>query len=871
MTISSVKEFAEQVNIPVDRLLKQLADAGVTGKAEADEITDEEKTELLTFLRKAHGARAEEAAAKPSKITLKRKVTGELKQASGARRRTTGLAAQSNKVKLVVRRKRTYVKREEMEAAEAEAEQAAAQEQPTDTEPALVEELPQVTAGEPQAQEVVAPQEPDAQEAVAQEAAATPDAGPVEPVAQTAAESEPAEAERATQPADTKPAPAAKPEPKEPPSDAAKPSRRAPPRETPGGRPPSKKGRGREDNERPGKLREIKVSRKRSKGRGVESPRRAETRHGFAKPVATQTKEITVGETITVAELASRMSVKAAEVIKALMGMGQMVTINQPIDQDTAMLAVEELGHRAVAAKDDNPELELGQAHAEAQEQPRAPVVTVMGHVDHGKTSLLDYIRKTRVAAGESGGITQHIGAYYVTTDQGPITFLDTPGHAAFSAMRARGAMVTDLVVLVVAADDGVMPQTEEAIQHAKAAEVPIVVAVNKIDKPDADRDRVMQELVSREVIPEAWGGDTQFVFVSAKTGEGVDELLESLALQSEIMELKAPTEGPATGVVIESRLDRGRGPVATVLVQKGVLRKGDVVLAGSVTGRARMLLNAQGAALDEAGPSIPVELQGLSSVPDVGDPFNVVEDERKAREIAQFREQRLRDAALTGSAVAGGDGDIFDQLREQQVKQLNIIVKADVRGSAEALVATLEGLSTDEVAVKVVASGVGAITETDANLAISTGSLIVGFNVRADATARRLIQSRGVDLRYHSVIYEAIDEVKAALGGMLEPEVRQEIIGLAEVREVFHSKAMGDIAGCRVLEGSVKRNNPIRVLRDNVVIYEGELESLRRVKDDVNEVKAGVECGIGVKDYNNVQVGDQIECFERITVQRTL
>jgi translation initiation factor IF-2 len=598
--------------------------------------------------------------------------------------------------------------------------------------------------------------------------------------------------------------------------------------------------------------------------------RQAAGRHQFERPQGAITREVEVPASITVAELASRMSVKAAEVIKCLMRMGQMATINQALDQDTAMLVVEEMGHTARAAAPQTPESLLDQLAPAGEAVPRAPVVTVMGHVDHGKTTLLDYIRKSQVAAGEAGAITQHIGAYYVTTPRGAITFLDTPGHAAFSSMRARGAALTDIVILVVAADDGVMPQTVEAIQHAKAAGVPLVVAVNKIDKPEADPERVKQELIQYEVIAEDFGGDVQFVPVSAKTGAGIDNLLEAVLLQAEVMELKAVAEGPAVGVVVEAKLDRGRGPVATVLVQAGTLRRGDMVLAGSEFGRARVLLDEHAQPLLEAGPSRPVEVLGLSGVPNAGDPVNVVEDERKAREIALYRQQAAREAALTRREPVPG-GDIFLQLRAAEVKTLNVIIKADVQGSAEAIAASLLALSTDEVTVRVVASGVGGITETDVNLAQSTGALLIGFNVRADATARKLLKETGVEVRYHSIIYEVIDEVKRALGGLLEPEVKETILGLAEVREVFRSAKFGAVAGCIVVDGVVRRRCPIRVLRGNVVIFEGELESLRRHKDDVTEVRAGTECGIAVKQYDDVRVGDQIECYERVTVQRTL
>jgi len=592
-------------------------------------------------------------------------------------------------------------------------------------------------------------------------------------------------------------------------------------------------------------------------------------RHGFQEPTAPVVREVTIPETITVGDLAQRMSMKAPELIKAMMNLGTMATINQVIDQDTAVILVEELGHKPKPIKENALEEEVLTREDGRETKPRSPVVTIMGHVDHGKTSLLDYIRRTKVAAGEAGGITQHIGAYKVDSPRGTIAFLDTPGHAAFTAMRARGAKATDIVVLVVAADDGVMPQTVEAVQHAKAAGVPLIVAVNKMDRPDADPGRVKQELANHDVIPEDWGGDTQFVQVSALTGDGVESLLESILLQAELLELKAPATGPASGVVIESRLDRGRGPVATVLVQAGELVKGDTLLAGQEYGRVRGLFDHLGEEVERAGPSTPVEVLGLSGPPHAGDEATVLADERKAREIASHRQGRYREVRLAKQQATKLD-NVFEQMGEGETASLNIVVKADVQGSVEALREALAGLSTGEVAVNIVASGTGGISETDVNLALASNAIIIGFNVRADSAARRLIEAENVDLRYFSVIYEAIDTVKAAVSGMLSPEVREEIIGVAEVREVFRSKRFGDIAGCVVVEGTVKRNNPIRVLRDNVVIYEGELESLRRHKDDVSEVKAGTECGIGVRNYNDVKPGDQIEVFERYEVQRT-
>ena len=615
---------------------------------------------------------------------------------------------------------------------------------------------------------------------------------------------------------------------------------------------------------------EVSSSRRKKKARGAVKVSTG-TRHGFEKPTAPIVREVTIPETITVAELAQKMSVKAADLIKTLMKLGTMVTINQVLDQETAAIVVEEMGHKAKLLQEDAiEEAVLQETEAGGEKLPRPPVVTIMGHVDHGKTTLLDYIRRTKVAAGEAGGITQHIGAYHVATERGNITFLDTPGHAAFTAMRARGAEVTDIVVLIVAADDGVKPQTLEAIQHARAAEVPIIVAINKIDKPEADPERVKQELAQHEIIPEDWGGDTMFVPVSAKTGAGVDDLLEAILLQAEIMELRAVRDAPARGTVIESSLDKGRGPVATVLVQSGTLRKGDVILSGKEYGRVRAMFDENGQQVTEAGPSTPVMVLGLSGTPNAGDDMVVVPDERKAREVALFRQGKYRDVQLASRKAAKLE-EVFSRLDKDQTNTLNILLKADVQGSAEALREALTKLSTEEVQVKIVASGVGAITESDINLALASNAVVIGFNVRADSVARRAAEAAGVELNYYSVIYEVIDDVKKALSGLLKPEVKEEIIGLAEVRDTFNSPKFGTIAGCLVVEGVVKRHNPIRVLRDNVVIYEGELESLRRYKEDVNEVKAGTECGIGVRNYNDVKVGDLIEVYERVEVQREL
>ncbi|MEX4603402.1 translation initiation factor IF-2 [Haemophilus influenzae] len=637
----------------------------------------------------------------------------------------------------------------------------------------------------------------------------------------------------------------------------------------------AKKG-GRDDENSKNSKNERESNRKNQKdakfGKGKNGKKGAALQQAFTKPAQVVKADVVIGETITVAELANKMAVKATEIIKMMMKMGEMVTINQVIDQETAQLVAEELGHKVILRNENElEEAVLGDRDVNAEKVTRAPVVTIMGHVDHGKTSLLDYIRKAKVAAGEAGGITQHIGAYHVEMDDGKmITFLDTPGHAAFTSMRARGAKATDIVVLVVAADDGVMPQTIEAIQHAKAAGAPLVVAVNKIDKPEANPDRVEQELLQHDVISEKFGGDVQFVPVSAKKGTGVDELLDAILLQSEVLELTAVKDGMASGVVIESYLDKGRGPVATILVQSGTLRKGDIVLCGFEYGRVRAMRDENGKEVDEAGPSIPVELLGLSGVPAAGDEATVVRDEKKAREVALYRQGKFREVKLARQQKAKLE-NMFSNMSEGDVAELNVIVKADVQGSVEAIVQALNELSTNEVKVKVVGSGVGGITETDATLAAASNAIIVGFNVRADATARRVIEAENIDLRYYSIIYELLNEIKAAMSGMLEPEFKQEIIGLAEVRDVFRHPKFGAIAGCMVTEGVVKRNNPIRVLRDNVVIFEGELESLRRFKDDVSEVRNGMECGIGVKNYNDVKVGDQIEVFEVVEVKRSI
>jgi translation initiation factor IF-2 len=829
----TVRQFAEVVGISVDRLLDQLKEAGVSVSSADATISDEEKMELLGFLRNKHTSE-EKAAAEPKKITLKRKSTSELK--------TTTAQGRSKAVTVEVRKKRTYVKRsvvmekeqEELEKArEEQARLEAEQQQREDEAKRKIEE-----------QEAKRRAEEEALEKTREEARKAEEQSKAEEEARKQAESISKQQAAEVQPE---------------------------------GRGRPKKGGKEREEKRPTKYgrEELHVSgamagRRRKKTKPKRAAVVSTEEHGFTKPTAPIVHEVSIPETVTVAELAQKMSVKAAEVIKVMMNMGSMVTINQVLDQDTASVVVEEMGHKVKILKENAIEEALVEEVETVEEKPRAPVVTIMGHVDHGKTSLLDYIRRSKVAAGESGGITQHIGAYHVATDNGEITFLDTPGHAAFTAMRARGAEVTDIVILVVAADDGVMPQTREAVQHAKAAGVPLIVAVNKIDKPEADPDRVKNELGQEEVIPEDWGGDTMFVNVSAHTGEGVDQLLEAILLQSEVLELKAADEGAARGVIIESRLDKGRGPVATILVQRGVLKKGDMLLAGLEYGRVRAMLNEQGTQLNEAGPSIPVEVIGLSGTPNAGDEANVVANERKAREVALFRQGKYRDVKLARQQAAKLE-NMFNQMQEGEVATLNIVLKADVQGSVEAIADALTKLSTDEVRVKIVSSGVGGITESDANLAMASNAIMIGFNVRADSVAKRLIDEEEVDLHYYSVIYDLIDEVKGAMSGMLAPEFKEEIIGLAEVRDVFRSPKLGAIAGCMVVDGTVKRNNPIRVLRENVVIYEGELESLRRFKDDVNEVKQGMECGIGVKNYNDVKVGDQIEVYERIQVTREI
>ena len=868
MAETTVRELADVVGIPVNRLLAHLGESGLP-HTEADErINDQEKAQLFTHLRRLHSKSGGEPAA-PRKITLRRKSVSELRIASPqGRRKTVTVETRGRRIHTPGSGPRAdsgvaAVGVESEAKARMDAAKRALQEEAKRRQQELDETLRDEAEAREKEEALRKLREPEKKKRPSIEEPAS------EPAPDPAAAT-PAVADAASEAAPAAPTPTVPPAPPVKPVPA--PSTR---------RPDAKRGDGRERGgrrERGRRSREElhvasdKAGRRRKKQKSRSVVRTQPARHAFEMPTAPVVRAVDIPETITVGELAQKMSIKATELIKTLMGLGMMVTINQVVDQDAAVIVVEELGHVARPVKESSIEEEVLQAGDEGEypAAPRSPVVTVMGHVDHGKTSLLDYIRTAKVAAGEAGGITQHIGAYHVETRRGNVTFLDTPGHAAFTAMRARGARATDIVVLVVAADDGVMPQTVEAITHAKAANVPIVVAVNKIDKEDADPERIRQSLATHEVVPEDWGGETMFVNVSALTGRGVDDLLEAISLQAELLELDAPVEGPARGVVVESRIERGRGPVATVLVQAGRLAKGDILLAGQEFGRVRGLFDEAGAEAPSAGPSIPVEVLGLSGPPDAGDEAVVVVDERKAREIASFRHGKHREVRLARRQAAKLE-NVFEQMKEGETHTLNIIVKADVQGSVEALRDALTQLSTEEVKVNVVAAAAGGISETDANLAVASNAIIVGFNVRADVAARRVIESELVDLRYFSVIYEVIDTVKQAMSGMLAPEFKEEIVGIAEVRDVFRSKRFGNIAGCRVSEGAVRRSNPIRVLRDRVVIYEGELESLRRFQDDVNEVRAGTECGIGVRNYNDVKAGDQIEVYERIQLQRTV
>ncbi len=835
----TVTQFAEVLKVPVERLLTQLDEAGIQVSGADDTISDEAKMELLTFLRKSHG-RSEDGA--PRKITLKRKSQGEIKVASPQGRART--------VNVEVRTKKTYLNRSVLQKKAATQQAEVEKAKLTEEEIRAQQEQAEIAAREAEARmrerleaEALRNAEAEARARAEEEVQRLREAQE----AREAREREEAERVRLAEAAKTE-------------RKTAKDKEAAQ---------PQKFQRAELHVSSDASARFKKRKHAQTKGRRSAQINVAST-HGFERPAAPVKRDVQVGETITVAELAQRMAVKANEVIKVMMNMGVMATINQPIDQDTAVLVIEELGHNPVVVRESAIDDELLSTDSEHELLPRPPVVTVMGHVDHGKTSLLDYIRRAKVAAGEAGGITQHVGAYHVETDKGVVTFLDTPGHAAFTSMRARGAQITDIVVLVVAGDDSVMPQTIEAIQHAKAAEVPIVVAVTKMDKPEADPERVKKDLSQHGVLPEEWGGEALFVNVSARTGEGIDELLDTLVLQAEVLELKASHEGLAAGVVIESSMEKGRGAVATVLVKRGLLKPGDPIIAGQEFGRVRAMFDENGQPVTEAGPSLPVVVLGLSGAPSAGDDMVVVESERKAREVALYRQGKFRDTKLAKQGPQKLE-DMLSQMGDGKTAVVNVVIKADVQGSAEALRDSLTKMSTDEVAVKVVSSGVGGITESDVTLAQASNAQIIGFNVRADSSARTMIKESGIDVRYYSIIYEAIDDVKQVLSGMLAPEIKEQIVGLAEVREVFRSSKFGTVAGCIVVDGYVRRNNPIRVLRNNVVIFEGGLESLRRFKDDVNEVRAGTECGIGVKNYNDVQVGDQIECFSRIEVARTV
>ncbi|MFG1497614.1 translation initiation factor IF-2 [Saccharospirillum sp. HFRX-1] len=859
----TVKQLAESVGTPVDRLLKQMSDAGLPQQSESDAVNDDQKQTLLTFLKSSHG---ESNDSSPKKITLKRKVTTQLK---------TGGSARGKTVNIEVRKKRTYVQRDAVEATESEApaEEKVAAEAPAptanDSATRRAEEDAKLEAARQRDAEAKAKAEAERKAAQAARQSAQSETSETEEdpkLAVAEAEAKMAKEDRTTEKKKHKTE-----KPVRVDDGPAGDSRKAGHKK--GGKKAEVAQRvasGRGGN----KHQQMLSALDEGEGEGFGRRRRRKSNkhrdHQFERPTAPVVREVQLGEAITVADLANQMSIKAAEVVKVLFKMGVMVTVNQSIDQDTAILVIEEMGHKYAVVNENAMEDDLMEVSYSGEETARAPVITVMGHVDHGKTSLLDHIRRTRVVAGESGGITQHIGAYHVKTDKGMITFLDTPGHAAFTAMRARGAQATDVVILVVAADDGVMPQTEEAIQHAKAAGVPLIVAINKMDKEEADPDRVINELSQRDVIPEAWGGDTQFVQVSAHSGQGIDELLDAILLQAEVLELKAHATGPGKGVVVESSLDKGRGAVATVLVQSGLLRKGDVVLAGAFYGKVRALLDETGQQVDEAGPSIPVEVLGLNGTPDAGDEFVVAENERTAREVAEMRYERAKESIQAQQQAAKLDA-LFQGMGSSELQNLNVVLKADVRGSLEAISASLQKLSTDEVKVNIIASGVGAISESDANLAITASAVVFGFNVRATGKARTVIENAGLDLRYYNVIYDLIDDVKAAMSGLLSPDLREEIVGLAEVRDVFNSPKFGQVAGCMVVEGTVYRNKKIRVLRDEVVIYEGELESLRRFKDDVQEVRQGMECGIGVRNYNDVKAGDKIEVFDVKEVARSI
>jgi translation initiation factor IF-2 len=872
MSDQTVRQLAGIVKISLERLLEQLKEAGLSATAPDDVINEDEKMKLLAHLRKRHGKDDGDTASSPRRVTLERRKVTEIKQASAP-------GSSTKTISVEVRKKKTYIKREQLDSDDTE-DQESVKSEPLENVSLIAVETVSADLDQISSDIIVAKEDEIALEVTEHESEA--------PLVDMIEIDEDVDSEAKFDALKVKEEKKIKQEKSNKIKETEEAKKKLEEKEHRLEESIKKNAdkirqqavvkqetlhRKKQDE---GSLRPTGKDAKRGKKKGKQSQRshvQAEGKHQFEMPVAAMVHEVTIPEMIIVSDLAQKMNVKAAMVIKHLMKLGIMATINQSIDQETAVILVEEMGHKAIMQSDDDLEQEmLAEALIEDTRisMPRAPIVTIMGHVDHGKTSLLDYIRKTRVAAGEAGGITQHIGAYQVKTDHGSVTFLDTPGHAAFTAMRARGADITDVVIVVVAADDGVMPQTKEAVEHAKAANVPIIVAINKIDKPDANPDKVMQELSVINVLAEEWGGDVQFLKISAKTGEGIDELIEALIVQTEILELKAPIEGAASGLVIESRLDKGRGAVATVLIQKGTLESGQMVLCGQQYGRVRAMFNENGKTIKEAGPCVPVEILGLSGTPFAGDEFMVVQNERIAKDLAKHREDRkkfTRHAAQQASKL----DEVFSRMTTGELACVNLVIKTDVQGSLEALRGSLMALSNEEVEVKVVFGGVGGINEGDANLALASGAILMGFNVRADATARKLIEEKGIDLHYYSIIYEAIDEVKKAISGMLAPEIKEQIVGLAEVRDVFKSPKFGAVAGCMVVDGTVKRNLPIRVLRNNVVIYEGQLESLRRFKDDAAEVKMGMECGIGVKNYNDVQPGDQIEVFERIEIKREL
>ena len=841
---TTVHDFATELKIPVDLLLTQLKQAGVTVDSEKSPVTAADKAALLTHLGKTGITTA--GGSEPRRITLKRKETSELRLGGGR-------GAPAKMVSIEVRKRRTYVKRgvegEESAADAAAAAKEQAEHEATARAAAEAEaRKQQEDAGRKLREEEESRRKADDELRKQAAEAARIGVDPARPEGEAARKRAEENLRRSAELKRVEPTVVRRNE--------REGIQRAQPHIAPG------KSLHRPRGGRPA-------------GRKSATPVQVDTQHAFVQPTAPVVREVEVPEFITVGELANRMAVKATEVIKVLMGLGVMATINQSIDQDTATLAVQEMGHTVKATKasdvEDNLLIAAAGEKSDATATPRAPIVTVMGHVDHGKTSLLDYIRKTRVAAGEAGGITQHIGAYNVKTDKGMITFLDTPGHAAFTRMRARGAKLTDIVILVVAGDDGVMPQTREAIQHAKAAKVPMVVAVTKMDKPQSDLDRVKTGMSKEEVIPEDWGGDTQFVGVSAHSGQGIDALLDAVLVQAEVLELKAPIDAPAKGAIVESSLEKGRGPVATVLVRSGMLRQGDMLLTGSFFGRVRAMFDEAGKPVKEAGPSIPVQVLGLSGVPEAGDDVMVVSDERKARELAEVRSARLRETKLAQQQAVRMEQVFAKMGSGGNEKLLNLMVKADVQGSAEAINEALAKIPSAEVKVNIVSTGIGGISESDVDLALAAGSIIVAFNARPDATARRRIQETGIDVRYYSIIYQLIDDVTDAISGLLGTETHEKMVGLAQVREVFRSSKFGSIAGCLIVDGEVRRGLPVRVLRSNVVIYEGEIDSLRRFKDDVSKVESGTECGIGVKNYNDVKAGDQIECFERFQVKRTV